>query len=153
MSQAENDMARLNTERARQLFRAVEHRDGPGVLAIYDRNILINEARSLPYGGEYEGHGGAIRHGQGFRKTWDAFQTEPTRGLEPEFIAQGDRVVVLWRHKVQNREAGAKIDMPAVSIYRFVAGNIVDSRMFHFDTSALLQFLDLPAASTPGSSK
>jgi len=38
-------------------------------------------------------------------------------------------------------ETGEKIDLPAVSVYHFVNGRIVDSRMFHFDTADLLQFL------------
>ena len=141
------ETVRLNAERARLLFQAVEHRDAPGVLAIYDRKIVINEAPSLPYGGEYRGIEGAVRHGQGFRAAWDAFQSGRTRGLEPEFIAGGDRVVVLWRHKARNDSTGDSIDLPAVSVYRFLDGKIVDSRMFHFDTSALLQFLKLGIAS------
>jgi ketosteroid isomerase-like protein len=141
MSANSEKVVRLNTERARLLFRAVEHRDGPGVMAIYDRDIVINEAGSLPYGGQYRGQEGAIRHGQGFRAAWNRFQRESTRGLEPEFIAQGDRVVVLWRHKARSDSTGAHINAPAVGIYRFRDGKIFDSRMFHFDTAALLKFL------------
>jgi hypothetical protein len=67
-----------------------------------------------------------------------------TRGdLEPRFIAQGDHVAVQWRHKAENSETGQRIDLPAVSIYRLLDGNIVDSRMFHFDTVALLKFLQV----------
>jgi hypothetical protein len=33
-----------------------------------------------------------------------------------------------------------RIDLPAVSIYRLSGGKIVESRMFHFDTAALLDF-------------
>lgn len=141
MPASESSTVRLNAERARLLFQAVEHRDREGVAAIYDEKIIINEAPSLPYGGEYHGHEGALHHGLGFRATWDRFQPSSTRGLEPHFIAQGDYVAVLWRHKAENRETGQKIDLPAVSIYRFVEGRIVDSRMFHFDTATLLQFL------------
>lgn len=131
----------LNLEQARRLFHAVEHRDRNGIAAIYDENIVINEAPSLPYGGEYRGHAGALRHAIGFRGTWDRFQPWDARGLEPSFIAQRDHVVVLWRHRAENGETGQKVDLPAVSIYRFVDGKIVDSRMFHFDTATLLQFL------------
>jgi uncharacterized protein len=141
MIASETSIVRLNTERARLLFQAVEHRDREGVAAIYDEKIVINEAPSLPYGGEYHGHDGALRHALGFRAAWDRFQPSRTRGLEPYFIAEGDHVAVLWRHKAENGETGQKIDLPAVSIYRFVDGRIVDSKMFHFDTAALLKFL------------
>jgi uncharacterized protein len=44
--------------------------------------------------------------------------------------------------KAENRETGEYIDLPAVSVYRFLDGMIVDSRMFHFDTATLLKFLN-----------
>jgi len=141
MSASESWTIDRNTEQARRLFQAVEHRDREGVMAIYDRNIVINEAPSLPYGGEYRRHEGALHHGIGFRAAWDRFQAWSSRGLEPRFIAQGEHVAVLWRHKAEDTGSGEKIDLPAVSIYRFVDGKIVDSRMFHFDTAALLEFL------------
>jgi ketosteroid isomerase-like protein len=133
-----------NLEAVRRLFHAVEHRDREGVMAIYDENIVINEAPSLPYGGEYRGRDGALRHGLGYRATWDRFQPWTTRGLDPRFIAQGDYVVVVWRQKAENSETGKSIDLPAVSVYRLASGKIVESRMLHFDTAALLNFLGDP---------
>ena len=133
--------ARVNAHAIRRLFDAVDHRDRAGVAAAYDENIVIHEAPSLPYGGDYGGHDGALRHGQGFRAAWDQFQQNDLRGLEPRIIAHGDHVAVLWRHKAENFETGDRIDLPAVSIYRMRAGKIIDSRMFHFDTAALLHFL------------
>jgi ketosteroid isomerase-like protein len=137
-----DNLTRTNAQAARRLFEAVEHRSREGVVAIYDQNIVINEAPSLPYGGEFLGHEGALRHGQGFRAAWDRFQPSNTRGLEPRFIAQGDHVAVLWRHRAENRETGERLDLPAAGFYRFVDGKVVDSRMFHFDIAALLKFLN-----------
>jgi uncharacterized protein len=137
-----DNLTRINAQAARRLFEAVEHRSREGVVAIYDQNIIINEAPSLPYGGEFLGHEGALRHGQGFRAAWDRFQPSKTRGLEPRFIAQGDHVAVLWRHRAENHETGERLDLPAAGFYRFVDGKVVDSRMFHFDIAALLRFLN-----------
>ena len=137
-----DNLTRINAQAARRLFEAVEHRSREGVVAIYDQNIIINEAPSLPYGGEFLGHEGALRHGQGFRAAWDRFQPSKTRGLEPRFIAQGDHVAVLWRHRAENHETGERLDLPASGFYRFLDGKIVDSRMFHFDIAALLRFLN-----------
>jgi uncharacterized protein len=149
MSANELSTIGLNIERAQALFQAVEYRDPEGVLAIYDEKIVINEAPSLPYGGEYHDHEGALRHGMGFRTAWDHFQPWSARGLQPYFIAQGDHVAVLWRHKAKRAETGEKIDLPAVSIYRFIEGKIVDSRMFHFDTARLLHFLRIAPGTGP----
>jgi uncharacterized protein len=140
-------LTRTNADAARRLFEAVENRNSQGVAAIYHPSILINEAPSLPYGGEYHGHEGALRHAQGFRATWDRFQPSNARGLEPRFVAQDDQVAVQWRHRAENRETGERIDLPAAGIYRFVDGMVVDSRMFHFDIAALLKFLN---KNTPG---
>jgi uncharacterized protein len=135
-------LTQTNADAARRLFEAVENRNPQGVAAIYHQHIVIHEAPSLPYGGEYHGHEGAFRHGQGFRAAWDRFQPANVRGLEPRFVAEHDHVAVQWRHKAENRETGERIDLPAAGVYRFVDGMVVDSRMFHFDIAALLKFLD-----------
>lgn len=150
--QASRAEAHANRRAVQAVFDAVDRRDRAGVRVGYDENITINEAPSLPYGGEYRGIDGALRHGEGFRTAWDRFQPHEERGLNPRIIADGDHVVVLWRHKVENAETGDKIDLPAVSVYRMENAKIIDSRMFHFDTAALLQFLArnaLATASTP----
>jgi ketosteroid isomerase-like protein len=135
-------LTQINAQAAQRLFEAVEHRSREGVMALYHENIVINEAPRLPYGGEFLGHEGALRHGQGFRAAWDRFQPSRTRGLEPRFIAQGEHVAVLWRHRAENHETGERIDLPAAGVYRFVDGKVVNSRMFHFDIAALLRFLN-----------
>jgi uncharacterized protein len=123
----------------RKLFEAVAQRDPAGVFGAYHPDIVISEAPSLPYGGKYRE--GAIRHAEGFRSTWDRYQSEGSRNLEPEFLALDDRVIVLWRFRAQT-PTGKSIDLPVVSIYRLREGRIIESRMLHFDTAALLQFLE-----------
>jgi ketosteroid isomerase-like protein/uncharacterized protein YciI len=133
---------RTNKRAVKALFEAVDRRDHEGVRAGYNENITIQEAASLPYGGNYRGLEGALRHGRGFRAAWDRFQPHEARGLDPRIIADGDHVVVLWRHKVENAETGDSLELPAVSVYRMENAKIADSRMFHFDTAALLRFLE-----------
>src|SRR5262249_54739765 len=65
--------ADLNKQVVETLFAAVERRD-KSVADAYAKNVRIHEAHSLPYGGEYDGPEGALRHGMGFRATWDRFQ-------------------------------------------------------------------------------
>ena len=111
-------------------------------------NITIHEAASLPYGGDYHGLEGALRHGQGFRAAWDRFQPHEARGLNPRIVADDDHVVVLWHHKVENAVSGDRLELPAVSVYRMENAKIANSRMFHFDTAALLHFLERNVASS-----
>lgn len=131
-------MSQENVEIVRGLFEAVERRDLAGVLAAYDENIVIREAVSLPYGGEYRGYDGAIKHGEGYVAAWDALQTAAEQKLSPQFLDAGDRVVVLWRQRAARGEQ--KFDSSAASVYRLRDGKIVESEMFQ-DTAAVLEFL------------
>lgn len=124
----------------RKLFEAVARRDAGAYFGAYHPDILINEAPSLPYGGDYRGLEGALRHAERFRAAWDRFQSEDNRELEPEFLAIGNRVIVLWRLRARATN-GDGIDLPVVSIYRLHDGKIIESRMFPFDTAALVRFL------------
>lgn len=131
-------MSKENIEVVKKLFEAVEQRDRAGVFAVYDENIVIREAASLPYGGEYHGLEGALEHAQGYRKVWDDVQTANERNLSPTFLNAGDCVVVLWRQRAAN--GTRKFDSSAASIYKLRNGKIVESEMFQ-DTAGVLQFL------------
>jgi ketosteroid isomerase-like protein len=129
----------------RKLFQAVARRDAQGYFDAYHPDIVISEAPSLPYGGDYRGPEGVLRHAEAFRSTWDPFQTDKGRDLEPEILVAGDRVIVLWRLRADG-PGGTHVDLPAVSMYRLQDGKIIESRMFHFDTAALVQFLESSGA-------
>jgi ketosteroid isomerase-like protein len=124
----------------RRLFEAVARRDAGAYFDAFHPDILISEAPSLPYGGDHRGLEGVLRHAERFRATWDRYQSEDSRELEPEFLAIGNRVVVLWRLRARAAN-GDGIDLPVVSIYRLQDGKIIESRMFPFDTAALVRFL------------
>jgi uncharacterized protein len=149
---AAHSEAQMNRCAVQALFDAVDRRDRAGVLLAYAENITIHEAESLPYGGDYSS-ADVLCHGQGFLAAWDRFQPNEVHGLNPLIIADGDHVVVLWRHKLENPETGDRLDLPAVSVYRMDNAKITDSRMFHFDTAALLRFLERnfeqPASQVP----
>lgn len=131
----------------RRLFDAVPARDF-SVIDLYAENAIIHEAVSLPYGGDYTGPEGVIRHGQAYLKHWDKLQDPADRQLDPEYFSAGDQVAVLWRQRGQR--GGRRFDMPAVSVYRLASGKIVDSRMFHYDAAAVAAFLAPESAATPG---
>jgi ketosteroid isomerase-like protein/uncharacterized protein YciI len=152
--------AERNLEAVRRIFALVEERGDAGASAArwqsyegaYDRDVAIHEAGSLPYGGDYTGTGAVARHAQAFIATWASLQSGEERALEPEFLADGDRVAVLWRQRAHIPRTGERFDMPAVSIYRMRDGRVVDSRMFHFDAGAVRDFLERAkrAADAPG---
>jgi ketosteroid isomerase-like protein len=131
---------RTSASVVRRLFEAVETRDVEPMYGLYAPDVVIHEAPSLPWGGEFRGHDGVLRHGLGYVRTWEPLQTAADRRLDPEVAAEGDRVFVTWRQRAHDRD-GRQLDLPAVSAYALASGRIVDARMYHFDTVAILAFL------------
>lgn len=137
---AAHEDAERNAEAVRDLFRAVETRAPDALWRGYDGSVTIHEEPSLPYGGEYHGPDGVQRHTLGYLDTWDALQGDAERRLDPEVIAAGDRVAVLYHHRARNAATGEALDSPVVGLYRLANGRVVDARMFHFDAPAVVAF-------------
>lgn len=132
-----------NVDVVRRLFGAVERRDLSGMLDCYDDEVEIHEAASLPYGGIYRGHEGAVAHASGFQKAWARYQTPAEYRLDADFVADPDgAVVAVFRHRAVDPEKGRRLDEAEVAVYRVRNEKIVRSQMLHFDTAALLQFLE-----------
>jgi hypothetical protein len=134
-------MESRNLDTIRRLFAAVEARDPEALLACYHEDVVIREAESLPYGGTYRGHDGALRHGLAYLRCWGTLQGDEQRKLDHKLLDAGEFVVVQWRQKARNPESGETLDAPAVSLYRMRRGRIAESTMYHFDTARLLAFL------------
>lgn len=133
-------MSKENVEIIRKLFEAVEKRDAAGVLGAYDENIVIREASSLPYGGEFHGAEGALKHAQGYRKVWDNLQSFARQKMDAKILDAGDYIIVLWRQRAA--KSNRSFDSSAASVYKLRDGKIVESEMFQ-DTAAILEFLNL----------
>lgn len=132
-----------NVEVVRRLFAAVEQRDLSGMLECYHEEVEIHEAASLPYGGVYRGLEGAVRHASGFQETWGRFQPTADHALGGVF-SEGDdgAIVAIFRHRAVDPARGLRLDEAEVGVYRMRDDKIVHSQMLHFDTAALLRFLD-----------
>jgi ketosteroid isomerase-like protein len=124
----------------RRMFEAVENRDAQALLSTYAADIVITEAASLPYGGVYHGHDGAIRHGRAYVATWDQLQIPGDRKLEPLILAAGDGAVVRW-HQRATADDGCHLDVLVVDMIELRNGKVSSLQMFPSDTSALLGFL------------
>jgi uncharacterized protein len=129
-----------NVETVKRLFRAVEQRDVEPMYEIYDREVEVNEAPSLPYGGKFRGHEGMVEHGLRYVAAWDHLQADEDRDLEAEFVAAGDRVLVRWRQKA-HASRGCSLNVPVLSEYLLRDGKVIESRMHTFDSAAIADFL------------
>ena len=107
----------------------------------YHDDICIHEAPSLRYGGDYYGLEGAVRHAVAYTQSWDRWQTSEQRQLHPRIIATDNEAVVLWTLRVQRPGDPGESNFPAISHYRFRDGRVIESRMFFYDTVAVLDFL------------
>jgi ketosteroid isomerase-like protein len=132
--------AAADAEVVRRLFAAVEERDGQVVLDAYATDVVIREAPSLPYGGVYHGHDGALRHALAYTATWDNLQSAEDRRLQPQIRCCDDRVVVTWRQKATAGD-GRHLDMPVVDLIGLRDGKVASLEMFQQDTAAVLDFL------------
>lgn len=75
-------MAPSPVAQVKRLFDAVRRHDQARVLEAYDPAMVIHEAASLPYGGDYRGHPGALQHLIKFYQTMD-----PIRAMFDEEIS------------------------------------------------------------------
>lgn len=150
MSGSLDQDVQTNLATVRTLFAAVAGRGDKAnfaerwaaYVALYDEDVVIHEAQSLPYGGDYGGKAGVAAHAQEYEATWAPLQDRELQDLQPTFLAAGDRVAVLWRQRGLNARTGERFDMPCTSIYLMRAGRVLESRMFHFDVAAVRAFLD-----------
>ena len=138
-----------NGELVRRLFKAVEDRDLQAVLDCYDEDIEIHEAPSLPYGGVYRGHEGAIQHAAGWLGAWGPLQSPAEYRLDATFLeGEDDTVGAVFRLRAVDDQHGERLDAPEVGIYKVRDGKVVRSQMFHADSAAVLDFLERAAQPT-----
>ncbi len=140
-------MSQQHVEVVQRLFEAVRRRDRAALLEAYHPEVVIHEAPSLPYGGDYRGHQGAIDHVQGFYRTWEGLkQREPLAEAGREgtpIILQTtqDYVVVFGRQRAVAPQSGRSLDVPEVFVFKMRDGKVVESWMLNQDTVAILEFL------------
>jgi hypothetical protein len=149
MSKSTDQTVQENLATVRAMFAAVATRGDPAdfekrwaaYVDRYDPNAVIHESPSLPYGGEYAGVSGIAAHAQGYGSAWAPFQDPELQDLKPTFVADGDKVVVLWRQRGRDPKSGESFDMPATSVYTMKDGRVLESRMFHYDVGLVRDFL------------
>jgi uncharacterized protein len=131
----------------RRTFRAVEERDVEALFALYHPDVEFHDAPSLPYGGSFRTKAdirARLEHapGETWLGTWGPLQpTAAERRMDPRVVASNDaEVVVLYRQRAVSPH-GERLDAPVLGLYEVRDGLFARAQMFHFDTAALLGFL------------
>lgn len=123
------------------VFEAVRARDLEGLLAFYADNVVVRDAPSLPYGGDYHGLHGVAEHGAGYLAAWDPYQAEQDWSPEEQIRASGDHGFARWTLRLRSAD-GTRAEFPVVSAFRVEGGKVVELQMLHSDTAGLLAFVE-----------
>jgi len=137
-----------NVDVVLRTFRAVEQRDVEGLFALYHPDVEFHDPPSLPYGGSFRAKAdirARLEHapGETWLGTWGPLQpTEAERRMDPRVVAAGGaEVVVLYRQRALAPD-GERLDAPVLGLYEVRDGKFARAQMFHFDTAALVEFLN-----------
>jgi ketosteroid isomerase-like protein len=153
-------MSQQHVETVKRLFDAVNRRDQLAILETYHPEVVIHEAASLPYGGDYHGHEGALAHVNAFYQTWEGLKQGVSKpgvskpGVSKELPEEVRReysllflettqeyVVVFGRNTALAPQSGRKLDVAEVWVFKMRDGKVAESWMLNQDTVAILDFL------------
>jgi uncharacterized protein len=142
-----------NAEVVLAVIRAVEERDADALFELYHDDVELHDAPSLPY--SYTARGKAKMREQvetapeeTWLGTWGPLQpTEAERRMDPRVVASdGDEVAVLYTTRAIAPD-GERFESPVLGLYEVRDGKFARAQMFHYDTAAILAFLERAAGS------
>lgn len=123
-----------NIETIRDFYAAFCDGDFTRMNAILSPELILYEAKGLPYGGTYRGH-------EGFRdvmsKLLDHF--DGVRPVDLKIAAVDDLVMAYMTLMGTARSTGRKLEMPLCEVWTFRDGQILEGRLLYFDTHAVRQ--------------
>ena len=143
-----------NAEVVLAVIRAVEERDREALFELCHDDVEMNDAPSLPYG---QDPGKVAMREQLERApeetwlgTWGPLQpTEAERRMDPRLVAsQGDEVTMLYTIRAVAPD-GERFESQVLGLYEVRESKLARAQMFHYDTAAILAFLERAAGAGP----
>jgi ketosteroid isomerase-like protein len=140
-----------NAEVVLAVIRAVQERDAEALLELYHDDVELHDAPSLPYA--YTARGKSAMRDQlettpetTWLGTWGPLQpTEKERRMDPRVVASdGDEVTVLYTTRALAPD-GERFESQVLGVYTVRDGKLACAQMFHYDTAAILAFLERAA--------
>jgi ketosteroid isomerase-like protein len=141
-----------NAEVVLGVFRAVEEREADALFDLYHDDVELHDAPSLPY--SYTARGKAQMREQletapetTWLGTWGPLQpTEAERRMDPRVVgSDGDEVTVLYTTRAVAPD-GERFESPVLGLYEVRDGKFARAQMFHYDTAAIVAFLERAAS-------
>jgi ketosteroid isomerase-like protein len=144
-----------NAEVVLAAFTAIEERDRERLFALYHDDVALHDAPSLPYGGSFRGKQ-ALREQletapeTTWLGTWGPLQpTEAERRMDPRVVAAtGEEVTVLYTQRAMS-PSGEHLESRVLGLFEVQDKKLVRAQMFHYDTAAILAFLERAGKTEP----
>ena len=129
-------------------IRAVEKRDAEALFELYHDDVELHDAPSLPYRDTARGKAEMRKQletapEKTWLGTWGPLQpTEEERRMDPRVVAsEGGEVVVQYTMRALAPN-GERFESPVLAVYEVRDGKFLRAQMFHYDTAAVLAFLE-----------
>jgi len=103
-----------------------------GLLACFAEDVVVREAASLPYGGDWRGHAGVLALMDRLAEVYGS-----ATFADRKVFADGDDVFVLLQSTVRFRDSGREFQNTVLQHITFRDGRIASMSPFHWDTHAV----------------
>lgn len=120
------------TQALRQAYAALNRGDIDGFVSVLDPEIVRIEFENTPLAGEFRGIEAVTEHVRNGRSTWAEGSCEPE-----QFIAAGDKVVVLTNVHVRLNGRADWLDGRTGDVFTFRNGRAIEFRTFAEPDEAL----------------
>jgi ketosteroid isomerase-like protein len=101
-----------------------------------DPEVVMYQAASLPYGGEWRGHDGFERWSLAMREWWSSLSVQ-----DPQVIVHGATLIVLSTVVATARRTGREYRYPLAQVIETRGGRILSMRPFYWDTAQTIAVL------------
>lgn len=101
-----------------------------------DPEIVLHQAESLPYGGDWRGYDGFEAWLNRMGEAWSSVEAQDQR-----FIEQGDTVVVLLTMKAKAKKGNQFFTTPVCQVVKVGDERILEWWIYYWDTVAVNSFL------------
>ena len=109
-----------NVDIVEGIYEAVEHGDVDAVVDALDENVEWIEPEGGSYGGTYRGPDDVVENVLGnIGGDWEEFSIVPER-----FVADGDTVVALVKHRGTHAETSEHYEAPIADVWNLTEGKI-----------------------------
>jgi len=121
--------------RSREGYRMFRAQD-PAFLDDWDPQIECHVPDTLPGGGDLRGHAAALEFFAGIAELFENPDPEPE-----EFLAAGDKLIVLGTWRATARSTGVRVEIPFAHVWQAREGKFVSFRNY-LDAAKALQALE-----------